>query len=332
MREFELIDRVRARLAEAGVATGDRVAVGSGDDAAVIEAEGATAVSVDAVVEGVHFRRQTFPLEAVGRKALAAALSDLAATGASAGEALVVLGVPGDLDDAGAAELGAGLVAGAREWGVALIGGDVVAAPALFLSVTVLGRLDSAAEAIGRDGASPGEVVAVTGELGAAAAGLVLLERPQLAGELEPELAEALRARQLSPTPRLAAGRALAAAGATAMIDVSDGLGADARHLARASGCGIAIELPRLPLAAGVEQLAALAGIDALDLAAAGGEDYELLTTLPAGALESAAAALGELGTRLSAIGEVTATSGAVELREPTGGLREPRGHDQLGG
>ncbi len=312
---------MRARLAEAGVGAGGRVALGSGDDAAVIHATGASAISVDALVDGVHFRRETAPLGSVGRKALTAALSDLAAMGATAGEALVALGVPGDLDEAGCAELADGLAGAAREWSVVLAGGDVVRAPVLFVSVTVIGSL-AMGGGVTRAGAQPGDLVAVTGELGGAAAGLLLLDRPDLAAALGEDAAAALRRRQLEPTPRLGEGRALAEAGATAMIDLSDGLAGDAGHVARASGVAIEIELDRLPLFEGVAEVAEAAGRDALDLAVSGGEDYELLACLPAEALERADA-------RLTAIGEVTEGEG-LRLREQGGTLRVARGFDQL--
>jgi thiamine-monophosphate kinase len=325
--EFELIERVRDRLAEAGVGTGERLALGSGDDAAVIDG-GASAVSVDSVVDGIHFRRDAAPLSTVGRKALAAALSDLAAMGAGPGEALVALGVPGDLGDAACDELVAGMVAGAREWSVALAGGDVVASPVLFVSVTVLGPVGEAG-VVRRDGAKPGHVVAVTGELGAAAAGLALLERPELGADLDDAAAAALRARQLEPSPRLGAGLALAGGGAAAMIDLSDGLAGDAGHVARASRVRLEIELDRIPLAAGVAEVAAAAGRDPHELAVAGGEDYELLVCLPGVRSDDAAAAVAAAGTTLTAVGEVLEGEG-VALRRTDGSELDARGFDQL--
>jgi thiamine-monophosphate kinase len=325
MGEFELLARLRERLPPPG----PQVLLGSGDDAAVTVPGGATATSIDALVEGVHFSRDTATLTQIGRKALATALSDLAAMGAATGEAYVAIGVPPDLDEGGCLELIDGIAGLAAETGTTLAGGDVTRGPALTLAVTVVGHAPSAAQLITRGGAQPGDVLVLTGEIGGAAAGLLLLERPQLATAVPTETAERLRARQLDPTPRLAAGQALAAAGARAMIDLSDGLGGDATHLAAASGIGLRIDAGLLPLASGVAEIATAAGRDALELAASGGEDYELLAALPSDRLAEAIAGTGA-ETRLTRIGEVYAGEG-VEIRRPGGGTVVPAGFDQLG-
>jgi thiamine-monophosphate kinase len=303
--------------------------VGSGDDAAVTVPTGATVTSVDAVVDGVHFRRPTFPPAAIGRKALAAALSDLAAMGASAGEAYVQLGVPSDMEADECVELARGLGEVAAEHGVTVAGGDVTASPSLFCAVTVVGRLASAQDAVTRAGARPGDELFVTGELGAAAAGLAVLDRTELAEVLPRDVADALRARQLSPVPRLGAGEALRKAGATAMIDVSDGIGADAAHLARASGVRLVVELAHLPVAAGVAEAAAFTGADPLDLVTGGGEDYELLATLAPDAAQPAATALDALGLSLSRVGRAELGEG-VALVDSAGREHDARGFDHL--
>lgn len=323
MGEFELLALLRERLPEPG----PRVRLGSGDDAAVSVPGGATATSVDALVEGVHFRRETASLRQIGRKALSTALSDLAAMGAAPGEAYVVLGAPEGMDEAELLELGEGLAAVAGETGTTLAGGDLTRAPSLTLAVTVVGHAPRPEDFVTRAGARPGDALVVTGDLGGAAAGLLLLEDTALSG------GDALRRRQLDPTPRLAAGQALAAAGATAMIDISDGLAGDAGHVATASGTLLVIDATSLPIAPGVEQVAAAADRDALELAVSGGEDYELLAALPPDAVEPARQALAATGTPLSVIGRVESVEGAqarAEVRRPGGEAMPSRGFDQL--
>jgi thiamine-monophosphate kinase len=327
MGEFELLAKLRERLPPPG----PRILIGVGDDAAVTLPGGATATSVDALVDGVHFRRGEATPAQIGRKALATALSDLAAMGAEPGEAYVVLGAPADAGEEECLELIDGLIALAAETGTTLAGGDVTRAPALSLAVTVVGHAATAAQLIGRGGAQPGDALVLTGELGGAAAGLLLLERPELATTVAMETAERLRGRQLEPSPRLRAGRALAAAGARAMIDLSDGLGADAAHLASASGVGLAIDAGVLPLADGVAAVAAAVGRDPLELAASGGEDYELLAALAPQRLGEAAMGIGEgAEATLTQVGEVIAGEG-VEIRLPGGGTLATKGFDQLG-
>jgi thiamine-monophosphate kinase len=343
MGEFELLALLRERLPAAG----PQVRLDSGDDAAVTVPGGAVATSVDALVEGVHFRRQTATLRQIGRKAISTALSDLAAMGATPGEAYVWLGAPADMDEAELLEVGEGLAEVAGETGTTVAGGDLTRAPVLSLAVTVTGHAPEADDFVTRGGARPGDVLVVTGELGGAAAGLALIEEPMLAGTLDPlqslerpsasgldaKAADALRARQLDPTPRLAAGKALAEARATAMIDVSDGLAGDAGHMASASGTLLVIDADALPIASGVEAVAAATGRDPLELGASGGEDYELLAALPPEALAPAREALAALGTPLTAIGRVEAAedgSPRAVLRRRDGGAVPNRGFDQL--
>jgi thiamine-monophosphate kinase len=296
------------------------IATGSGDDAAVTVPRGATATSVDLAVEDVHFRRSTSSPEAIGHKALAAALSDLAAMGAAGGEAYVQLGLPADVGEDECLRMADGMAAVCREHGVAILGGDISAAPLLVLAVTVVGHAESTDELILRSGARPGDSVVVTGGLGAAAAGLLLLERPELRDAVAPELAAALVERQLRPFPRLREGRELAAAGARAMIDVSDGVLADAGHIARASGVGIELDPEALPLAEGVADVARAAGADPVDLASRG-EDYELLAAIPSGADAAAVSRIGRVvdagGAYLSGRPGDPAGEGFDHLRRP---------------
>jgi thiamine-monophosphate kinase len=305
------------------------VRIPSGDDAAVADHEGPLVISVDALIEGVHFSLPQFPMRAVGRKALAAALSDLAAMGAEPREAYVVLGVPEGGEGDGLLELADGLADVAERDGVSVVGGDVTRAPALLLSVTAIGAEAEGSPLVARTGAAPGDAVVVTGELGGAAAALtMLLSEAGTEAALDAETREALLARQLDPRPRLAAGVALASAGATAMIDLSDGLAADAGQIAEASGVGLEIELERLPLADG---LAAIHETEheARLLAASGGEDYELLACLPASRLAEARAAVESGGCALTEIGAVSTGAGAM-IRDAAGAALDLPGFDHL--
>jgi thiamine-monophosphate kinase len=326
MGEFELLAKLRERLPR----DGPQVMLGSGDDAAVTVPGGATATSVDAIIDGVHFRRDESDLRTVGRKALATALSDLAAMGAEAGEAYVVLGAPGDLGEDEFLALLDGLLELAAATGTTLAGGDLTRAPALTLALTVVGHAAGPEKLVTRAGAQPGDLLVLTGEIGGSAAGRLLLDDPSLAQAVAESTAERLRARQLDPSPRLRSGRALAAAGARAMIDLSDGLAGDAAHLARAGGVALRIDAGSLPLAKGVAEVAAAAGRDPLELAVGGGEDYELLAALPATGLAEASTAIGEAAeATLAPVGEVEAGEG-VEIRLPGGGQLEVRGYDHF--
>jgi thiamine-monophosphate kinase len=277
VRELELIDALELVLAPGG----PRVARWLGDDAAVVRGRGYAVTSVDAMVDGVHFRREQLTASEIGHRALAGSLSDLAAMGAAAGEAYMALGLPADTERCDALSLIGGAQALAAEAGVTIAGGDVSASPALTVSFTVVGWARDPGSLVGRDGARVGDLVAVTGSLGAAGAGLALLDGRVDSASLPDGIAAALHERFARPEPRLTEGLALSALGARAMIDLSDGLATDARHLARRSGVRIELSLERIPLAAGVDRVAAALGTDARRFAATAGDDYELCACVP---------------------------------------------------
>lgn len=323
--EFELIDLLRVRAGRP-----DRLEVGIGDDACVTKPGGATATSVDAIVDGVHFRRDWSSPEAIAHKAVGAALSDLAAMAAGPGEVYVTLGVPPGADAAFLASLAEGFILAAETFGAALAGGDTIASPVLFAAVTVVGHAERVSDLVTRSGSSIGDVVAVTGDLGGAAAGLWLLENgdASIPGSSDEE-SRALVDRQLRPRPRLDAGLALGRHGATAMVDVSDGLIQDLGHVSEASGVSLAIDARLVPAQAGVAGIEAAAGFAPGDLALAGGEDYELLATLPKAAFEAAREELAGLGLGLNAIGRADEGRG-VTLFDQDGPRRMPSGFDHL--
>jgi len=270
LSEFELIDRF---FRNCGAARSD-VRLGVGDDAALLECprDRQLVAAIDTLVEGVHFPAGA-PAASVGHRVLAVNLSDLAAMGAEPAWGLLALTIP-RADGAWLAEFSEGLCALAREFQVALVGGDTTSGP-LCATLQILG-FSEPATALTRSGGKAGDAVFVSGTPGDAAAGL-LLEQSRLS-VLEPDVAAHLRSRFLFPAPRVALGRRLRGY-ASACIDISDGLLGDAAKLARASSCGVELEHERLPLSVALKRAC---GEDrAHALALLGGDDYELLFSVP---------------------------------------------------
>ncbi|HEX3692970.1 MAG TPA: thiamine-phosphate kinase [Solirubrobacteraceae bacterium] len=268
---------------------------GIGDDASVVKALKLCVTSVDAVVEGVHFRLDAETSFAdVGWRALAGALSDIAAMGAQTGEAYVALGVPSHVSEHDALELMLGAEQLAEQTDTTIAGGDVVAAPALFVSVTVVGWAERDQKLIGRDAARPGDLLGVTGKLGT---------RPR------------------RPLPRLREARAVAPAGVHAMIDISDGIASDALQIARASGVAIEIDLDQLPVNDRSEQVARELGVPVWQAAATAGEDYELCVCVPPRRVERVKQACARAEIELTWVGRVVEGAPATILTH--GGERQ---------
>jgi len=304
--EFGLIDRIERAVRRAGAAQG--VVLGIGDDAAVLRPgrNEDLVASTDAVVERVHFRFDWEPARSIGRRALAAALSDLAAMGARPLGVLAALAAPPSLDVAHADGLVRGLIEGARRWDAPLVGGNVTRARDTALTLSVIGAVPRG-RALRRSGARAGDRLFVTGTLGASALAVARMGRGQRA--------------RLAPEPRLAAGRALARlASVGACIDVSDGLVADLGHLLDASGVGAVVDPARLPAPRGFAAACRRAGADPRRLLVAGGEDYELLFTLrPQG--PGARALAARLGVPVAEIGAITAARGLRGVGRGGGGF-----------
>jgi thiamine-monophosphate kinase len=257
------------------------VQVGVGDDAAVVAvSSGRVVVAVDQMIEGRHFRRDWSSANDIGRKAVARSMSDIAAMGATPTALLVALAAPADLPVQWVHDLVIGMVTEAAVVGAALVGGDTSASDVLTLSVTALGS--AADRVLTRAGAQVGDGVWVAGDLGRAAAGLAVLSR----GHRQPK---SLVSAHRVPEPPYAAALAAVAAGATSMIDVSDGLLADAGHLARASGVTIDLVWAALTGDSDLEAMARNLGVDASTWILGGGEDHALLATFPASATVPAA-------------------------------------------
>lgn len=267
---------------------GDHVLVGPGDDAALVRVrKGHVVVSTDMMVEHRHFRREWVSAEDVGHRAAAQNLSDINAMGGVAHSLTVALAAPADLPVAWALDFARGLADEAGLVGASVVGGDLTRADEVVVSVTVLGACSQAP--VMRSGARPGDVLALCGRQGWAAGGLAVLGR----GFRSPRvLVEAYR----RPEPPYGAGAEAAVAGATAMIDVSDGLVADAAHVAAASGVAIDIDSDRLEVPEPLTQVASALGADPLQFVLGGGDDHSLLACFPDGTLlPEGWAAIGEV-------------------------------------
>jgi thiamine-monophosphate kinase len=311
VREDELVAAI-ARLT-ADDAPG--VIAGIGDDAAVVRIGDRVALlTTDMLVEDVDFELATMGPRDIGYRAMAANLSDVAAMGGSPRFVLVGLGMKAETDPRFVIELFSGIREAADEHAAAVVGGDLSSANRLVVSISLVGEAGPG-DVVLRSGARAGDRIVVTGALGAAAAGLRLLRegpRAIAAARAAGWGDETVRA-FLRPAARVGEGQALARAGATAMMDVSDGLAIDLGRLCSASHSGAQVWLDRLPVAVGASRLASERRSDAKGLALSGGEDFELLAAMPAAAVRTAAETLRQrYGTPLTEIGEITAEPGLV--------------------
>ncbi|MBV8368162.1 MAG: thiamine-phosphate kinase [Candidatus Eremiobacteraeota bacterium] len=323
MTEDELVARIRERLR--GVPD-ERVLIGIGDDAAVWQPSrnNRSVITTDALVEGVHFDRTLMSAHDAGWRALASNLSDAAAMGARPVLATVALGFPPETDPDWLLEAYDGIAELATRARCAVAGGDLTRAPSVSFAITVVGEV-RASNLKTRAGARPGDVVAVTGPLGASRAGLfVAKERPELARE--PAAADALAAFR-TPQPRLRDGRWLGASRSVrAMMDLSDGLSTDLARLCAASGCGAIVE--DVPVHPGAQHLAERAGADAERWALDGGEDFELLVAVEKRAFAHLASRFrAHTGRALLRVGRITEEAG-VRREDGTGIM--PSGWDHL--
>lgn len=308
--EFDLL----ARLAPFLATSGDDLVVGHGDDAAVLDMGGrGVCLAVDVLVDDVHFRRDVSSMADVGWKAVAVNCSDMAAMGAAPAVAVVGLCRPPSVPEGDIEELYRGMAAACEEWGLRLVGGDTVSAQALALSVTVLGDVDLD-KAVRRSGAQVGDRLLLVGLLGRAAAALALVSEGL---DVDDELLAAHR----RPVAHVAAGTALSAAGATAMIDVSDGLGADLLHICESSDVAAVVDATALPVPPDVTEAAGRLQRDPMDFVVGGGDDYALLATVPADGADAVAAEVGGV-----LVGTIIAGAPVATLRLPDGSSRDLAG------
>lgn len=314
--EFELIDRLSNRLPEAARAQPD-LELGIGDDAAVwTPAAGASiVVTTDALVENVHFRLDWTDWISLGHKMIAVNLSDIAAMGARPRVATIVLGLTGEelVSDIEALYVGAGGLAAAH--GVVIAGGDVVRAPHdITLSVTVLGAVEKY-RILSRGGAQPGDLIVVSGTLGASAAGMALLER----GLDRTASGSLLVAAHLRPNPRIALGKILFEQGVTAAMDLSDGLVSDLPKILESSGVSARVDVSAIPI---LPAIRALFPEEFEQLAVCGGEDYELLFTVPEDRLEGLREQANHIAATLTPIGRILVADTGSRLDLLKDGIR----------
>lgn len=316
--EFNLIDRIaavisrpNARRIQALDARGFRILRAIGDDAAAWNAPaGARVITTDAMVEGVHFNLNYTDWRSLGWKCLAANISDVAAMGCVPTYAVVTLGLRPDLPVEGLEALYEGMMDVAARCGGAIVGGDVVKSPAFFITVALQGAAPAPnAPILLRSTAAPGDLIAVTGHLGASAAGLrLLMSRASPQPAADPDTAAYLTRAHNLPMPRVNEGVSLAAAGVRCAMDISDGLMDDLEKLCRASEVSALLHADRIPVD---RRLKSAFPHDWLNLAVAGGEDYELLFTAPPELMDKASSALPEA---ISIIGRVVERPGDADV------------------
>ena len=318
--EFGLIDRMQAIL---GTPTDDTILLGIQDDAAVyrISDERAHVVTTDALVEGVHFDRTFMPMNYLGFKALTVNVSDVVAMNATPRYATVSLGLPRSVSVEMVEQLYRGLQQASEVYDLHIIGGDTTAAPRLTITVTVIGVADIPS-LVFRRGARPGDLLCVTGDLGASYAGLRILLKQQramqeLGDQFQPDFSayQYVLQRHLTPTARLDAVREWAERGVRprALIDISDGLASEVHHLCRQSDCGALLQGVALPIDLETRQVAEELAEDADTFALFGGEDYELLFALHEDDLNK----LDLEG--ITVIGQFTDAEQGIQIRTPEG-------------
>ncbi len=317
--EINLVERLRSLSRQED----ESLQIGIGDDCAVIRRpEGkAWLLTTDCLVEDVHFRPAFMTLEELGAKAVAVNVSDIAAMGGTPRFVLVTICLPDSTPVADVEALYRGIRRSCEHYTLSLVGGDTACAPHMLLSLVLIGEQDEEL-VVARSGASTGDTICVTGTLGDAALGLALLEEGVRADGASTDVQWLLH-RHVAPLPRLLIGRRIAEEGlATSMIDISDGLATDIKRLCGASGLGARIELARLPCSSPLKEIAPARGLEPLKMALTGGEDYELLFTVPEEKQEALEREARGPGPRITRIGTMTEATEGVLVVEPDGRAR----------
>ncbi|MBS3909011.1 MAG: thiamine-phosphate kinase [Actinobacteria bacterium] len=307
--EFALIERI-ARIVEQA---DERVILTIGDDTAVVKKTELdyALLTTDLMVEDVHFILKSITPHQLGYKSIAVNISDIAAMGGLPCYAVVSLALPPETEVAYVENLYRGMAEISQANGVRIVGGDVTRSEKLIINVALMGEVEEE-NLSRRSDAEVGDIIMVTGELGASAAGLRLVLHP----DIEPKVknAAALKKAHFQPEPQVKAGRILSSLGVNAMEDISDGLASEVAHICEAGGVGARIRLDKVPIAAGVDSVAALTGERAIDLALGGGEDYGLVFTLSPQLQGAAESAFAEACLKVTVVGEVVESAHGITV------------------
>jgi len=315
--EFNLIDKIAELIQKDSTAADANLILNIGDDTAAWKNKDAMSlITVDCLVENIHFRTKNTTPNALGWKALAVSLSDIAAMGGIPKYALFSLALPAETETEYVLDIYKGILELANKFGTKIIGGNISKAPLLFIDSVVYGVSADPNVMLTRSAAKPGDLIAVTGDLGAAAGGLKIIEdNLTFADEIKKPLTEGLN----QPYPRIKEGQKLAAGGVKCAMDLSDGLVIDLGHICKASGVGAIIEIESIPIH---PELKAAFGENAIDLALSGGEDYELLFTAEPQVIEKIKK---QTDCRITVIGKIIADDNRqINLTDSTGEIYTP--------
>jgi len=312
--EFALIERIAGIVEHAD----ERVIVTIGDDTAVVRPAELdyTLLTTDLLVEDVHFKLDTIDWWQLGYKSIAVNISDVAAMGGLPDYAVISLAINPETYVSQVEDLYRGMAEVSRKYNLRIVGGDVTKSDKLIVNVALVGEVEEE-YLCRRSDAEIEDVIMVTGELGASAAGLRLILNPEL--ERKVKGAGALMRAHYLPEPQVEAGRILASMGINAMEDISDGLGSEIKHICEASSVGARVYLNKVPVAEGVGKVAELTGEGAIDIAVSGGEDYELVFTAPKDIKGKIEEALAQIGVKATAVGEIVEASKGIKAIDWSG-------------
>ncbi|MEW5705991.1 MAG: thiamine-phosphate kinase [Actinomycetota bacterium] len=312
--EFGLIERI-AKIVEYA---DERVILAIGDDTAVVKPTKLdyTLLTTDLLVENVHFTLNTITPWQLGYKSISVNLSDIAAMGGIPNYAVISLALSPETEVSLVEDMYRGMADVSRKYGLRVVGGDITKSDRLIINVAMIGEVEDSS-LCRRSDAKVGDIIMVTGVLGASAAGLRIVLNPAI--EKTVREAQELKKAHFLPEPRLKEGRILASIGINAMEDISDGLASEIKHICEASLVGARLFMNKIPIAKGVESVASLTGEKAIDIALSGGEDYELVFTAPKELELEIVESLAKIGTKVTVVGEIVNSSEGISIIDWSG-------------